>query len=45
MTSGPTTSWQIDEETMKTVADFVFLAFKITVDGLTTATILKDTSS
>ena len=27
------TSWQIDGETMKTVADFVFLAYKITADG------------
>ena len=45
MTSGPITSWQIDEETMETVADFIFLAFKITVDVPTTATILKDTSS
>ena len=29
---GPITSWQIDGEIMKTVADFVFLASKITVD-------------
>ena len=28
--SGPITSWQIDEETMETVADFIFLGFKIT---------------
>ena len=41
MTSGPITSWQIDVET---VADFIFLAFKITVDGLTAAMKLKDTS-
>ena len=33
MTSGPTTSWQIDGETMETVTDFIFLGFKITVDG------------
>ena len=33
MASGPTTSWQIDEETMETVADFIFLGFKITADG------------
>ena len=45
MASGPITSWQIDEETMETVEDFIFLAFKITVDVPTTATILKDTSS
>ena len=33
MTSGPITSWQIDGETMETVADFVFLGSKITADG------------
>ena len=33
MASGPITSWQIDGETMETVADFVFLGFKITADG------------
>ena len=33
MASGPTTSWQIDGETMETVADFIFLGSKITVDG------------
>ena len=33
MTSIPITSWQIDGETMETVRDFIFLAFKITVDG------------
>ena len=34
MASGPTTSWQIDGETMETVADFYFLGgSKITVDG------------
>ena len=33
MTSGPITSWQIDEETMETVADFIFLGSKITADG------------
>ena len=30
---GPITSWQIDGETVKTVADFIFLGFKVTVDG------------
>ena len=30
--SGPITSWQIDGEKMETVADFIFLGFKITVD-------------
>ena len=33
MASGPITSWQIDEETVETVADFIFLGSKITVDG------------
>ena len=33
MASGPITSWQIDGETMETVTDFIFLAFKITADG------------
>ena len=33
MTSGPVTSWQIDGETVETVADFIFLGSKITVDG------------
>ena len=31
--SGPIISWQIDGETMKTVADFIFLGSKITADG------------
>ena len=31
--SGPITSWQIDEETVETVADFIFLGSKITADG------------
>ena len=31
--SGPITSWQIDGETVETVADFIFLSSKITVDG------------
>ena len=33
MASGPITSWQIDGETVKTVADFIFLDYKITADG------------
>ena len=33
MTSGPTTSQQIDGETMETVTDFIFLHSKITADG------------
>ena len=30
--SGPITSWQMDEETMETVTDFIFLGSKITTD-------------
>ena len=33
MVSGPITSWQIDGETVETVADFVFGGSKITADG------------
>ena len=33
MASGPITSWQIDEETMETGTDFIFLGSKITADG------------
>ena len=33
MASGSTTSWQIDGETVETVADFMFLGSKITADG------------
>ena len=33
MASGPVTSWQIDGETMETVADFIFLSSKISADG------------
>jgi len=33
MASGPITSWQIDGETVKTVADFILGGSKITVDG------------
>ena len=32
-TSSPITSWQIDEETMETVIEFIFLGSKITIDG------------
>ena len=32
MASGPITSWEIDRETVETVADFIFLGSKITVD-------------
>ena len=31
--SGPITSWQIDGETVETMADFIFLGCKITADG------------
>ena len=34
MAFGPTTSWQIDGETMETVREFIFLGFKITADGV-----------
>ena len=33
MVSGPIASWQIDGETVETVADFIFLGSKITADG------------
>ena len=33
MVSGPITSWQINGETVETVADFIFLVSKITADG------------
>ena len=33
MTSGPITSWQIDGEMVKTVADFILGGSKITADG------------
>ena len=33
MASGPITSWEIDGETVYTVADFIFLGSKITADG------------
>ena len=31
--SGPNTTWHIDEETLKTVKDFIFLGSKITAEG------------
>ena len=34
MASGPITSWQIDQETMETVTDFIFGGSKITADGV-----------
>ena len=33
MASGPTTSWEIDVETVETVSDFILLGSKITADG------------
>ena len=33
MASGPITSWEVDGETVETVADFIFLGSKITADG------------
>ena len=33
MVSGPITSWQIDGDTVETVADYIFLGSKITADG------------
>ena len=33
MASGPIISWEIDGETVETVADFIFLSSKITADG------------
>ena len=33
MASGPTTSWEIDGETVETMSDIIFLGSKITTDG------------
>ena len=44
MASSPITSWQIDGETVQTVADFTFLGSKITADGISVMK-LKDTYS
>ena len=44
MAPGPITSWQIDGETMETVADFIFWGSKSTADGDCTMK-LKDTYS
>ena len=33
MISGPTTSWEIDGETVETVSDFIFLGSRVTADG------------
>ena len=42
MASGPITSWEIDGETVETVADFIFLGSKITADGDCSHQKLKD---
>ena len=44
MASGPITSWQLDEETMETVTDFIFFGSKI-MQMVTAAMKLKDTYS
>ena len=44
MASGPITSWEIDEETVETVSDFIFLGSKIT-KMVTAAMKLKDAYS
>ena len=44
MASGPITSWQIDGETVETLADFIFWGSKITADGDCSMK-LKDTCS
>ena len=43
MASGPITSWEIYGEIVETVSDFIFLDFKITVDGDFCHEIKKDT--
>ena len=45
MASGPTTSWEIDGETVETVSDFFFLGSKITTDGDCRHEIIKDAYS
>ena len=45
MASGPTTSWEIDGETVETVSDFLFLGSKITTDGDCSHEIKKDAYS
>ena len=44
MASGPTTSWEIDGETVETVSDFIFLGSKL-LQMMTAAMKLKDTCS
>ena len=45
MASSPITAWQIDEEKMETVTDFIFLGSKITAEGDCSHEIKKDTCS
>ena len=45
MASGPITSWQIDGETVETVADFIFLGSKITLEMVIATMKLKDACS
>ena len=45
MTSGPITSWEIDGETMETVADFIFGGAPKSLQMVTAAMKLKDTYS
>ena len=45
MASGPITSWEIDGETVETVADFIFLGSKITANGDWSHEIKKDAYS
>ena len=45
MASGPITSWQIDGETVETVADLIFLIFPKSLQMVTAAMKLKDAYS
>ena len=45
MASSPTTSWEIDGETVETVSDFIFLGSKINTDGDFSHEIKKDAYS
>ena len=45
MASSPITSWQIDGETVETVADFIFWGSKITADGDCSHELKQDTCS
>ena len=45
MASGPIISWQIDEETMEIVTDFIWGSSKITADMVTATMKLKDACS